>query len=212
MGLIPAGVARETPHSLRIETIVPTFQILSALGLFYFFEWISKIKYQIVKIHLKYLIFTMSILFFIFNILYFLHNYFTHYPKLFSSEWQYGYKEAVNFIVENENNYDKFHITEGLGRPYIYFLFYTKYPPDKFREKAVIVKDPVGFTHIKRIGKYQFKEDVKDRVDYGERNVFIDEPGKLPGSIKILKEFKRLDGVTTLVAYERKFVYEKELK
>ncbi len=211
LGLIPAGTARETPHALRIETILPTFQILTAYGLFQLISNFQPKADRPLDDKLKPFVVGLTIAA-VFNFSYFIHNYFTHYPKLFSSEWQYGYKEAINFIVENENNYDKFHITEGLGRPYIYFLFYTKYPPDKFREQAVIVKDPVGFTHIKGIGKYQFKEDVKDRVDYGERNVFIDEPGRLPGSIRILKEFKRLDGVTALVAYERKFTYEKKPK
>jgi len=32
LGIIPAGVARETPHALRIETTLPMFQILSAYG------------------------------------------------------------------------------------------------------------------------------------------------------------------------------------
>ena len=227
LGLIPAGTARETPHALRIETILPTFQILTAYGLYEVFRIISNMKHQalparlgsakragrlVAKIPAKYLIFSVFILFLIFNFSYFIHNYFTHYPKAFSSEWQYGYKEAINFVVDNESKYDKVHITEALGRPYIYFLFYGKFPPDKFREQAQVGKDPVGFIHVRSIAKYFFKEDVKEGVDYGERNLFIDEPGKLPGKIKILKEFKRLDGVTALVAYERKFVNEKKLK
>ena len=73
-------------------------------------------------------------------------------------------------------------------------------------------KDAAGFIHVKKIAKYNFKEDVKAGIDWGERNLFVDEPGKLPGKIKILREFKRLDGATTLVAYEKRFDDEKKPK
>lgn len=209
LGLIPAGTARETPHALRIETVLPMFQILTAYGLYHL---ISNFKFQILNFKLRPFVAGLIIIAAVFNFLYFIHNYFAHYSKAFSSEWQYGYKEAINFVVDNESKYDRIHITEAMGRPYIYFLFYSKFSPDKFREQAVVRKDAAGFTHVIKIAKYSFKEDVSEGVDYGERNLFINEPGRLPGKIKILKEFKRLDGVTTLVAYEKRFADEKKLK
>ena len=42
VGIVPAATARETPHALRIETTLPTWQIISALGIVSFFEWIKK--------------------------------------------------------------------------------------------------------------------------------------------------------------------------
>ena len=61
-GIIPAATARETPHALRIEGVLPTFQILVAYGLFQFLNKISNIKYQILNIRIKYFIFTISFL------------------------------------------------------------------------------------------------------------------------------------------------------
>lgn len=202
LGLLPAGVARETPHALRIETILPTFQILTAYGLFHIAVAISNIKY-------KYLIFALFILFFIFNISYFLHSYFKHYPKEFSGEWQYGYKEVVTYVKENEDKYDKIYITEQLGRPYIYFLFHTSYPPQKFRKEAVVEKETAGFVHVRSFGKYVFKEDVNYKVDQSKENLYIDVPQELPKKIKVLKYFRLLNGEIAFVAYEKKIKYEK---
>lgn len=204
LGLIPAGTARETPHALRIETIIPTFQILTAYGLY---QLISKFKF-------KPFVAGLIIIVAVFNFLYFIHNYFTHYPKTFSNEWQYGYREMIKYVMDNESHYDKIQMTEALGRPYIYFLFYSKYPPQKFRELAVVRKDAVGFTHVRKVGKISFKEDLFDGTDLSEKNLFIDTPGRIPNpkKFKVLKEFKLLDGTTTLIAYERKIVYGKKSK
>lgn len=211
LGLIPAGTARETPHALRIETVIPTFQILTAYGLFYSLSFFNKKIFRIKTVVIPILLISV---FAVFNFLYFIHNYFTHYPVEFSNEWQYGYREVIEYIIENESYYDKVQITEALGRPYIYFLFYSKYPPVKFREQAVIRKDAVGFTHVRKIGKYSFKEDLFDGTDLSEQNLFIDTPGRIPDpkKFRVLKEFKLLNGNTTLVAYERKVVYEKKFK
>jgi len=47
IGIIPAATARETPHALRIETSLPTFQILAAYGFVQLTEKIPKYKKQI---------------------------------------------------------------------------------------------------------------------------------------------------------------------
>ena len=200
LGIIPAGVARETPHALRVETVLPTFQILTAYGLYHAYGFFNR---KLFKIHTA-LAFVLLILFLaIFNFFYFTHNYLAHYPKEFSSEWQYGYRETIKFIAENSSSYDKVHITNALGRPYIYFLFYTKYPPEKFREDSTVYEDAAGFTHVSSIGKYMFEDNLSEKVDISERNLFVDVPRNLPPKIKILKDFRRLDGSVALVAYER---------
>lgn len=202
LGIVPAGLARETPHALRIETVLPTFQIISAYGLYYFFEYVRKFnpRIRLFEIFLVILSFLA-----IFNFLYFMHNYSVHYPKEFSNEWQYGYKEAVEFIKKNESKYENVYFTESLGRPYIYYLFYTKYPPKDFRKHSIVYKDAAGFTHVSRVGNVFFRSDLHKDVDVLENNLFIGDPTKLPSGIKIIKEFKKLDGTPSLVAYEKVF-------
>ena len=202
VGIIPAGTARETPHALRIETMLPTFQILTAYGLYYSILAISKIKYQIAKIHIKYLIFSLCFLFLIFNISYFLHNYLRHYPKEFSSEWQYGYKEAIEFTSSNESKFDNIIFTEELGRPYIYVLFHKQYDPVRFQQEAKVEREVLGFVHVRSFGKYKFVKSVLDNTDKNKNNLYVDTRANVPDGAKILKTFNLLNGQPSLVAYE----------
>lgn len=200
IGIIPAGVARETPHALRIETTLPTFQIITAYGLYNFLVFT---KYRISKI--KYPILAITALIITLNLLYFLNNYFFHYPREFSGEWQYGYKDAVNYIKEKQNNYGQVFFTNSLGRPYIYLLYYLRFDPEKFRQNALIRREVYGFVHVDGFEKYRFLDNLgEDTVNViGKRVMYIDRPEKIPGNAKILKEFYLLDGEKILVAYTK---------
>lgn len=200
VGIIPAATARETPHALRIETTLPTFQILIAYGLVYFMSKISSIKYQIAKIQIKYFIFVLCILFLIFNLLYYLHGYYAHYPREYSGEWQYGYKESIAYVKNVEDDYSRIYITEELGRPYIYYLFYTEINPSIFRTNSDITREVLGFVHVNRVGKYYFAKDL-DKLEQGQKTLYINVPTRIPQDAFILKRFQLLNGSDALVAY-----------
>lgn len=201
IGILPAATARETPHALRIETTLPSFQILTAYGFVYIFQIISNIKYQIAKIQIKYLIFTLCILFLIFNFVYFVHNYFNHYSHAYSGEWQYGYKESIDYVKTVQGNFDYIQVTNALGRPYIYYLFYTKTNPDYFRNTAVVKRDAFGFVSVEGFGKYIFPKDYNYSLSKTKKVLYINTPYKLPENIKIQKTFYLLNGQAVLVAY-----------
>lgn len=199
VGIIPAATARETPHALRIEVVLPTFQIFTAYGLYCLM--FGKINKSL-NIKLRNLLFTFLGLVIIFNFIYFYHNYFIHYPREFSGEWQYGYKDSIGYIKENQDKYDKIIFTEDLGRPYIYFLFYTKYDPNKFRKEADIQREVYGFVHVNSFDKYIFTKDVKKDVTSG-KVLRIDKPENVPSNATVLKKFYLLNGNVVLVAYEQ---------
>ncbi len=199
IGIIPAAAARETPHALRIETTLPTFQIFVAYGFVQFIGMISKIKYQVLKIQIKYLIFSLSILFLIFNFLYFYHDYLVHYKRIYSGEWQYGYKESINYASSVYGNYDQINITTELGRPYIYYLFYTKTPPGEFRKTAKVEREVFGFVNVKGYGKYRFLKDLKDVSN--KKVLYVNSASNTPASAKILKIFNLLNGKSTIIIY-----------
>ena len=200
IGIVPAGAARETPHALRIENSLPAFQLLSAYGGIAILGAISKMKYQIAKIHIKYLIFSAVILFLIFNFSYFLHDYLVHYSRQYSGEWQYGYKESIGFIESSVyNEYDLFYVTPELGRPYIYYLFYTAKNPEEFRETATIKRDVFGFVDVRGYDKFRFAKDIKQEDD---RNILhIDLAESVPKNANVVKNFYLLNGQPILSAY-----------
>lgn len=192
LGIIPAAIARETPHALRIETTLPTFQIITAYGFINLMQLIKKKKTLIVSI-------TYLLLFI--NFIYYFHGYWSYYPKEFSGEWQYGYKEAVNYIKSVENQYEKIYFTEGLGRPYIYLLFHSQYDPQKFRKEAIIEREVYGFVHVREFGKYQFAGNLNSYHGQGQKVLFVDVPDKIPENANIQQVFSLLNGKPVLIAY-----------
>ena len=85
-----------------------------------------------------------------------MHNYYIHYSAKWSDQWQYGYKEMVQFVLANEKKYDYIYVTHALGRPYIFFAFYGKYHQDLFLKERVATRDWFGFWTVERLGKISF--------------------------------------------------------
>ena len=211
VGIIPAATARETPHALRIETTLPTFQIFVAYGLVMFLRGISKMG-QIAKIQIKYLIFSLCFLFLIFNFLYYYHGYYAHYPREFSGEWQYGYKNAIEFVETIKQDFDQVNITTLLGRPYIYYLFYTKTHPKDFRKTAIIRKDGYGFTHVDGFGKYRFGDDLGKLGNGSKRVLYVNVSGRSPKKANIFKTVHLLNSDPVFTIYEIVYVPEEKNK
>lgn len=198
LGIVPAATARETPHALRIETTLPTFQIITAVGVFFIFRKISNLS---ILSNLRYLIFFLLFSFFIFNFLYYLHGYYKHYPREYSSEWQYGYREAINYIESVKNDYDKIYFTDVLGRPYVYFLFYTKYDPNKFRNNSHVERDVFGFVTVNSFDKYIFNKKFISQGINKNNILYFDKPSAVPINASIKKIIYLLNAEETLVAY-----------
>ena len=137
----------------------------------------------------------------VFNIFYFSNDYFTHYARLYSNEWQYGYKDSVAYALQNSNKYDKIKITTQLGRPYIYYLFYMKIDPQKFRDEAKVDRDVFGFVHVRSFEKYFF-DDNMSKENNGKKILYINRIYDLTNKDTLLKHFYLLNGDTILIAYE----------
>ncbi|MDP2684966.1 MAG: glycosyltransferase family 39 protein [bacterium] len=192
IGIIPAALAKETPHALRIESSLPTFQILTAYG---FVQLVDKIK-KYKKLIVSCLLFFLAV-----NFFYFYHDYFYNYKYDYSGEWQYGYKESINYVKSVENNYDFIQVSNSLGRPYIYYLFYTKTNPDYFRETASISRDIFGFVAVNSFGKYVFPQNFNHDLSATKKVLYLDNSKNLPSNAKVLKRFYLLNGQEKLVAY-----------
>ena len=198
LGIIPAATARETPHALRIETVLPTLQIIVAIGFAFFLQRLSTRldKKTLLRV-------TYSLLFLLFvNVFYFLHSYYSHYGRESAKDWNYGYKDAYAYLKDIEDNYDQINFTSDLGRPHMYYLFYHKIDPEFYRNNSSIERDVFGFVHVKRIGKYNFVD--KGYVASIGKSIYVGKSDNLPRDITILKEFKLPDENPILTAYVKK--------
>lgn len=187
LGIAPAATARETPHALRIETVLPTFQIIVAYG---FVNLVKK------TMHRRLLFAALAL-----NVFYFLHGYYAHYPKEFSREWQYGYKDSISYVSSVEKDFDQINVTDELGRPYIYYLFYKKVSPEEFRETAIIKKDVFGFVNVEGFGKYRFGRDLNEISKTREDNLYVDLYNKVPSNAIKHKTIELLNGSPYLTIY-----------
>lgn len=192
---IAAAVARETPHALRSETFIPLFEIIAAIG----------ISFLLIYFNLKAKRFVFVVLGLLgmiglFSVVAFWHNYTVHNPKIFSTDWQYGYKDAVEYTESIKNQYDAIYFTTEYGRPYIYVAWYGKIAPDEYWSQAKVIKDSFGFYNVLTLGKYEFVENpptfIKNKV------LYVFSENKIPKNSRVLKRIYFLNGKVAFVIAE----------
>lgn len=200
LAIVPAATARETPHALRILDSLPAWQIFIAGGWLFFINRISGKQFVngIRKIFSSATLLTVAGIY-IFLFLYYQHNYNRHYPYEYSGEWQYGYKQALLYIKPMIGKYEHIYVTDVIGRPYMYTLFYMGTDPDDFRNTKKSYFDADGFYHVTSFGKYSFfttppKELPKNSLVIGQADAHF--------SGRKLQEIRLLNGQPILVVYE----------
>lgn len=198
LGIIPAATARETPHALRTEVILPTVQIFIAYGLV---TTLLFLKNKMTQNRWWYVPLLVLVIMILFEFVKFTHTLFAHYPFEYSQEWQYGYKQSIAFVKAHESEYDQVNISDVLGRPYIYYLFYLQVDPAVFRQDVTIRHDAFGFVHVDRFGKYYFGEHVDQLAGKDKRNLFIAPANQVPTTAHVLKSFYDLNNKPVFTAY-----------
>lgn len=183
--IIPAATARETPHALRIENSLPIWQLFVAYAVAY----LTKNRRVAMFIVFLYLM----------NFSFFWHNYFNHYAKEYSGEWQYGYREAVRYVQSVKYQYGSVVIDDIIGRPYMYALFYDRYEPKKFQDGVDRSVDGAGFYHVQGFDQYRF---VDRRPEYKENTLYIMRPKLVPEDANVQETIKLVNGESVLVIFD----------
>lgn len=152
LAVVPAALTFMTPASNRTFNLAFPLMVFAASGGIYI---ITHVKYKKIFIFCLTLVYTSSFA-------YFSYQYFISLPGDFSQWWNYGWKEAVQYVGENQQKYENIIVSDKNGMPYIYFLFYGKYDPVKYQKEAVrnYVPDQFGFEHVDGFGKYSFPNDL----------------------------------------------------
>lgn len=125
---IPAALATPAPHALRSITFLPLFSIIAAFGLLE----ILKSKYRLLSRLSLFVLLAVAI----YNFATYWHLYYLHEPKLKALDWSSGYKEMVQYISQNRNNYGSIAVSDYYGHPYIFILFYSKYDPSSYQTQS----------------------------------------------------------------------------
>ena len=121
--------------------------------------------------------------------------YYFHWRVNFSDQWQYGYREAVEYVKTRYDQYDHIIVTKSLGRPYIYFLLYTKFDPKLYWQSAQVARDRFFFLDVVGFDKFKFVGSADDISDVGKL-LYVVAPGQLPEGSRKLTTINRLDNST----------------
>lgn len=157
LAIAPAASALtfQSPHALRAQNMVIPLVIISAYGLISLSKWLHKI---VPKKRALDLIFVVFLIFVAWNFARYLHMYWVHMAKEYPFSSQYGVKELASYLKENGNKYEKIIVTDRYDQPYVLFLFYLKYPPEKFQgEHELTSRDKFGFSTVRIFDKYRFQ-------------------------------------------------------
>ena len=184
IGLVPAVVTTGDFPIIRAMTVLPLPLIFIALGFFKTIDFIKNKNFK--KI---FIILFLGILF-IQSFKYF-KNYFTDYATNFSSSWQYGYKETVNYIKYNYSDYDQIIFTKKYGEAHEFVLFYWPWNPASYQNDPKLNWDfHSDWYWVNAFDKFKFVNDweIKDQTKtINQKTLLITSPGNYNENSKLIK-------------------------
>ncbi len=189
---IPASFTTGVPHAVRTLNVLPSLQIITALGLV-----VSGL--QISKIRFKYLIFALCLSFFIFNFSFFINQYFVQQNYYYASEWNYGYRELVDFLKPIHTKYKKVIVSSQgyLDQSYIFFLFYNKYDPHKY-----LTEGGTQASGFDKFSNYEFRPfDINDNKNLPALHVGTAKG--IPEESQVIKQIYFPDGTEAMRVAEK---------
>jgi hypothetical protein len=162
---MPAALTREVPEAHRALYMMGSYTLLAALGAG---AVISHLKWKYLRFAgALALLLTLAV-----SLKLYLGNYYTDYPKRSAIDWEYGMKQVVEY-VNSHPEYHRIYMTAERHQPYIFFLYYLKYPVDKFQE-SVVYNQTISRSYnlVSSFDKYHFG-------DWGEPRESSPNPGVL---------------------------------
>lgn len=170
IGFIPPALTKDAYHVLRSILTLPWWQLLAAIGIVELLQ--SKFQY----LKLVYVLLAIEIFVFVFT-------YFAWYPKAFAKDWQYGYKQATEYILENNDKFDKIYFSKMYGEPQIFVAFYSKLDPLIYQEasKNWLAYESLGFPWLDQLPSYDLGKYTFQNIRYmgGSRDSRILYVGKI---------------------------------
>ncbi|MDD2822956.1 MAG: glycosyltransferase family 39 protein [Candidatus Daviesbacteria bacterium] len=189
---LPAAVTRDPYQVIRAFAMITPYYLIVGYGLVVVFDYL-KDKFKISQ-KLLISIFLLSI---IVLSLFYLQNLYFIYPKKYSFAWQYGYKEAVQYIQDNSSKYSRVVITKRYGEPHEFLLFYSKYDPKSYQTDPNLIRyEKSQWFWVDRFNKFEFINDweIKEKMIGATNTLLVTSPGNYPLGSRIVKSIYFLNG------------------
>lgn len=198
IAFIPVSVTVDSiPNALRTILAVVPYEILSALG---FVETLNNLKK---KKMVWVSVISVSTLVLVFQFKSYIENYFNVYPVAYSRDWQYGYKQAVDYIKGKYKDYDLIVFSRTYGEPHMFTLFYLNWDPANYQNDQNLVRYEANkWIWVLKFDKFYFP-DLGDngthyqdvvRVNPGKKILFVGKPEDFPSNLPRLLTINFLNG------------------
>jgi len=142
--ILPAATSAAVPHALRTLASAPVYLSLIGLG---WWQAVGLLRSRLNKRSwwFKVLVSLLILIYSFFFLRYYL--YYIHvYPLVSASQWQYGYERMIKSVVDREAvSPDKqVYISRQVGRPAMYYWFYTQTDPREVQSAQSTAKKDQG--------------------------------------------------------------------
>jgi len=208
LAFVPVAMTKDSiPNALRTLIVNPVYQVITAYGLVLSYGWLRRRKLEYAR-----MLIGLLVVFGLLEFLTYLDNYFNVYPKKYSRDWQYGYKQAVAYVKDHYDNYDLIVFSRVYGEPHMFTLFYMEYPLEKYMYNPNLVRYKAhDWVWVTRFDKFYFPnlsdkdsnyEDIL-KENKGKRVLFIGKPSDFGDDVNILKNIDFLDGSSAFSIVEK---------
>jgi hypothetical protein len=150
---LPAAITIERMHSARAIQLLVLVTVLMAIGMHELVLWLSA---GLRARNLRILAFTVVIVLASAEGWRFVRVYFGEYRELSKPDFQYGLKQALQIVEPLRCR--RVLVDARINQPYIYYLFYARYPPQLLDYGAINenIGRRIGWLVVTEIGRYQF--------------------------------------------------------
>lgn len=179
---VAAALTFQSPHALRAQNMLIPLVIISA--------------YAAAKVTKSRLGFYLLAIVVLWSFSRYQLMYWAHMAKEYPFSSQYGVKQLVEYVSEHETEYENIYVSDRYDQPYILFLFYTKYPPEKFQNKHnLTTPDQFGFSTVSEYDKYHFQTINYDELrPIAGKSLIIGTDEQIPNEANIVKEIYGTNG------------------
>lgn len=172
IGIMPASISLASPHALRILPTLPVWIVLIAIGIFeslqFVRDWLAHF-YPKLKTFILYILIGGLVAVYLIEVVMWARFYTKIYPKVYASEWQYGYEQMIEELSAVRAIREELvvNIVRTQGRPAMYYWFYSKTDPRLVQRAETSAKKDQGeflefenFNFINGLGEIKGKNPL----------------------------------------------------
>lgn len=200
---IAAALTVDPPQALRPNPMIPAVIIFASLG----FIWL--INPFVSRPFLKTAVTIGVLASILISFSRYINNYQTEYRLNYSQAWQYGYKQAIDYLKQHRDEYDRVFITKRLAEPHIFYAFYFQLNPQKlfpgndnirFKQSDWFWTDRVGQVYFVNDWDIPHQKTITNlHLESGQeinakKSLLVTSPDHLPSNLAIKETIKSLDG------------------